>query len=218
MIAVLVLLAWYLIVAAPAPTEKTRVAFEAVQWTGLTSAAFALVALVILFLLAGNPARLAQNLARLESVLPSKLAGLLARVAEKFATGLAVVRRPGRLLVALLLSMPLWLSIAAGIWAVAEGFHLAVPFSGTFLVIAFLVIGVAIPTPGGVGGFHAMFRLAVTMFFGASDDAAVGAAIVLHLFTVGPTLLLGLLFAAHEGLNLAGMRTLANQADTEGTA
>jgi len=30
--------------------------------------------------------------------------------------------------------------------------------------------------------------------------------------------LLGLLFAAHEGLNLSGMRTLANQADTEGTA
>ena len=35
--------------------------------------------------------------------LPSTLAGLLARVAEKFARGLGAIRRPGRLLVALAL-------------------------------------------------------------------------------------------------------------------
>jgi uncharacterized membrane protein YbhN (UPF0104 family) len=184
----------------------------------LTAAAGALVALIVLFVLAGNPARLAESLARLERVLPSTLAGLLARVAEKFATGLGVIRRPGRLAVALALSFPLWLSIAAGIWAVAAAFHLAVPFAGTFLVIALLVVGVAVPTPGAVGGFHAAFRFAATTFFGAPDDASVGAAIVLHLFTVGPTLLLGLAFAAQEGLNVAGMRSLAKQADTEGTA
>jgi uncharacterized protein (TIRG00374 family) len=218
MVTVLVLLALYLIVLAPATTEQNHVAFEAVKWAGLTAASFALIALVILFLLARNPARLAQSLARLESVLPSKLAGLLARVAEKFATGLGVIRRPSRLLVALALSFPLWLSIAAGIWAVAVAFHLDVPFTGSFLVIALLVVGVAVPTPGAVGGFHEAFRLAATTFFGAPDDAAVGAAIVLHLFTVGPTLMLGLLFAAQEGLNLSGMRTLADQADTEGTA
>ena len=187
------------------------------KWAGLTAGAGALALLVVLFVLAGNPARLAESLTRLEAFLPSKLAGLLARVAEKFATGLGAIRKPGRLLVALMLSFPLWLSIGAGIWAVAIAFHLAVPFAGSFLVMALLVVGVAVPTPGAVGGFHAAFRFAATTFFGAPDDAAVGAAIVLHLFTVGPTLLLGLLFAAHEGLNLSGMRTLANQADTEGT-
>src|SRR4051812_31708880 len=143
---------------------------------------------------------------------------MLARVAEKFATGLGAVRKPGRLLVALALSFPLWLSIGLGIWAVARAFHLVVPFVGSFLVIALLVVGVAVPTPGAVGGFHAAFRFAATTFFGAPDDAAVGAAIVLHLFSVGPSLLLGLLFAAHVGLNVAGMRRLADQADREGTA
>lgn len=218
MVTVLVLLAAYVIFLAPATTPDNHMAFEAVKWAGLTAAAGAIVALVVLFVLAGHPARLAASLTRLESVLPSKLAGLLARVAEKFATGLGAIRRPGRLLVALALSFPLWLSIAAGIWAVAVAFNLAVPFVGSFLVIALLVVGVAVPTPGAVGGFHAAFRFAATTFFSAPDDAAVGAAIVLHLFTVGPTLILGLLFAAHEGLNLTGMRTLADQADTEGTA
>jgi glycosyltransferase 2 family protein len=203
---------------APEPTADNHTAFEAVKWAGLTAGAGALAALIVLFLLAGNPARLAQSLTRLEAVLPSTLAGLLARVAEKFAIGLGAIRRPGRLIVALMLSFPLWLSIGAGIWAAAAAFHLAVPFGGSFLIIALLVVGVAVPTPGAVGGFHAMFRFAATTFFAAPDDAAVGAAIVLHLFTVGPTLLLGLLFAAQEGLNLSGIRTLAGQADSEGTA
>jgi glycosyltransferase 2 family protein len=218
MVTVLALLAVYVIFLAPQTTSANHTAFEAVKWAGLTAGVAAVAALVVLFLLAGNPARLAQSLTRLEAVLPSTLAGLLARVAEKFATGLGAIRRPGRLFVALMLSFPLWLSIGAGIWAAAVAFHLAVPFTGSFLVMALLVVGVAVPTPGAVGGFHAMFRFAATTFFGAPDDAAVGAAIVLHLFTVGPTLLLGLMFAAQEGLNLSGMRTLAGQADSEGTA
>ena len=217
MITVLVLLAAYVMFLAPATTSANHTAFEAVKWAGMTAGAGAVALLVVLFVLAGNPTRLAESLTRLEAFLPSKLAGLLARVAEKFATGLGAIRKPGRLLVALMLSFPLWLSIGAGIWTVAVAFHLAVPFAGSFLVMALLVVGVAVPTPGAVGGFHAAFRFAATTFFGAPDDAAVGAAIVLHLFTVGPTLMLGLLFAAHEGLNLSGMRTLANQADTEGT-
>jgi uncharacterized protein (TIRG00374 family) len=218
MVTVLVLLAAYVIFLAPAPTASNHTAFEAVKWAGLTAGAGALFVLVVLFVLAGNPARLAESLTRLESMVPSRLAGLLARIAEKFATGLGAIRKPGRLFVALVLSFPLWLSIGAGIWAAAVAFHIAIPFVGSFLVIALLTVGVAVPTPGAVGGFHAAFRFAATTFFAAPNDTAVGAAIVLHLFTVGPTLLLGLLFAAQEGLNLSGMRTLADQADTEGTA
>jgi uncharacterized membrane protein YbhN (UPF0104 family) len=137
----------------------------------------------------------------------------MGRIAEKFATGLAAIRRQGRLVVALLWSFPLWLTIGLGIWAAAMAFRLDVPYTGSFLLTALLVIGVAVPTPGAVGGFHEAFRFGATMFFGAPNSAAVGAAIVLHAFSVGPSLLLGLFFAAQEGLNLAGMRQLADQAE-----
>src|SRR6185295_3322465 len=122
----------------------------------------------------------------------SALAGVIARVAEKFARGLGAVRRPGRLAVALLWSFPLWLTIAAGMWAVAVAFHIEMPFTGSFLLVALLVIGVAVPTPGAIGGFHEAFRVGSTVFFGAPDSAAVGAAIVAHLFSLGPALVLGL--------------------------
>ena len=101
-----------------------------------------------------------------------------------------------------------------GVWAVAVAFRLPMPFTGSFLLLALLVIGVAVPTPGAIGGFHEAFRLALTMFFGAAQDAAVGAAIVAHVFSIVPALLLGLFFAAQTGLNLSSMRRLANQAES----
>jgi len=213
MLTVLVLLAAYVFFFRPELATTNAVAFEAVKWAGGTAAAGAIAALIVFFVLAGNPARIGRTLSRLEQVLPSKLVGLLAGVAEKFATGLGVVRKPGRLLVALLLSVPLWLSIAAGIWTASVAFHLAIPFTGSFLMVALLVVGVAVPTPGAVGGFHAAYKFAATTFFHAPDDAAVGAAIVLHVLTIGPNVLLGLFFAAQAGLNIAVMKQLADQPD-----
>ncbi len=215
---VVALLASFIFVFDTGIGQANPTALVAIKWAGATAGGGALAALVVMFVLAGDPERLGRAMIRLEQVVPSTLAGLIARVAEKFARGLGAVRKPGRLFVALLWSFPLWLSIAVGMWAVAVAFHLAVPFTGSFLLVALLVIGVAVPTPGAIGGFHEAFRLGTTMFFGAADDAAVGAAIVAHVFSIGPALVLGLIFAAQTGLNLSSMRRLANEAESSRTA
>jgi hypothetical protein len=123
-------------------------------------------------------------------------------VARTFAEGFGVVRRPERLVAALAWSLVLWVAIGAGIWSVALAFGIAMPFTGGLLMLAPLVVGVAVPTPGGVGGFHEAFRLGATSFFGADNDTAVGAAIVLHAISVGPVTLAGLLFIVQDGLKL----------------
>src|SRR6185437_12199416 len=212
-VTVLILLASYVFFFGRDLGAANPALFTATKWAGATAGAGVFVVLAVLFVMAGDPARLGRAFTRLEQVLPSALAGLIAKIAEKFAIGLGAIRRPGRLFVALVWSFPLWLSIGLSIWAVAMAFHLAVPFTGSFLLIALLVIGVAVPTPGAIGGFHEAFRIGATMFYGAPDDAAVGAAIVLHLFSVGPALVLGLFFAAQAGLNVAGMRRLADRAE-----
>src|SRR5262245_19411259 len=211
LITVLVLLAVYVFVFDRDLMTTNSVAVVWLKWIGATAGFGSLAAFIVLFVLSGDPERIGRTLRRLEHVAPSKLAGLLARVAEKFARGLGVIRRPRRLFVALVWSFPLWLSIAAGLWAVAIAFGIALPFSGSFLIIALLSVGVSVPTPGAVGGFHAAYRYGATSFFGASEDAAVGAAIVAHVLSQGPSLLLGLFFAAQEGLNLAGMQRLARE-------
>jgi uncharacterized protein (TIRG00374 family) len=217
-VTVLALLASFVFVFGKDLAGVNPTGFALVKWAGASAALVSSSALVVLFVLAGDPERLGRAMTRLEQVLPSTLAGMIARIAEKFARGLGAIRRPGRLLAALAWSLPLWLCIALGIWSMAMAFRLAIPFTGSFLMIALLTLGVAVPTPGAVGGFHEAFRVGATAFYGAPDEAAVGAAIVLHLFSIGPSLLLGLLFAAREGLNIGTMQRLADQAEQGHTA
>ena len=88
-------------------------------------------------------------------------------------------------------SIVLWVAIAAASGRSSVAFGIAMPFTGAWLMLAPLVVGVAVPTPGGVGGFHEAFRLGATAFFGADNNTAVGAAIVLHAISVGPVMIVG---------------------------
>ncbi len=215
---VIALLVLYVFVFGRGIQQAHPSVFAGLEWTAATAAVTAIVGLLVLFLMAGNPQRLRRTIERVTRMLPATVAGAIAHLAEKFATGLAVIRQPSRLALSLALSVPLWLTIAAGIWGVAMAFQIRVPFTGAFLIIAFLSLGVAVPTPGAVGGFHAAFRYGATTFFDARDESAVGAAIVAHLFSIAPSLLLGLLFAAQEGLSVAGMRHLADEVEPESAA
>ena len=72
-----------------------------------------------------------------------------------------------------------------------------------------MVLGVSVPTPAGVGGFHAAFQVGVTGFYAAPVDAAVGAALVLHALSFGPVTLLGIAWMARDGLTLRSAVDLA---------
>ena len=159
--------------------------------------------LVVLFFLAGHPGTLDRLTRGVARILPARLADRAGRLVRTFAEGLAMVRQPGRLLAAIGLSLPLWLSIALGIWLVTRAFHIEMPYTGSFLIVALLVVGVAVPTPGAVGGFHYFYRLGATAFFAASNDRAVGAALVLHAVSFVPVAIAGLILLAQEGLSLS---------------
>ena len=205
LLAVLLLLLAFLIWFDPGVESRDSVLFSAIRFGGLVMAPVALGALLLMFFMAGHPERLQAWLLKAEAVLPVRAASAIARVARTFAEGFAVVRRPERLVAALAWSVVLWVAIAAGVWSVAIAFGIAMPFTGGWLMIAPLVVGVAVPTPGGVGGFHEAFRLGATSFFGADNDNAVGAAIVLHAISVGPVTLAGLLFILQDGLKLGAI-------------
>ena len=209
LVTVLVLFGVFVLVVDPATLSGDPALYGRVKTGGLVAAAGAVAGLVVFFFLAGHPERLGQWALKFERVLPARLAGLVARLVEAFAQGLAVMRQPARLLVSLVLSLPLWLSIAAGIWVTSRAFHMTFGFLGSFLVMTLLVVGVAMPTPGQVGGFHAMYKVAVVEFLGVPTTTAVGAAIVLHAISFVPVTLLGLYFMAREGLSVGRMRELA---------
>ena len=212
MVTVLALFAVFVLAADPATMSAHPARLAQVQAGGLVAAALAAAALTVAFVAAGHPERLGRWALRIERVLPARLARMVAAFVESFTQGLGVLRQPRRLLVSLALSIPLWLSIAAGIWLTSLAFHITFPFVGSFLVMTILVVGVAMPTPGAVGGFHAAYQIGVQSFFGAPDDRAIGAAIVLHAVSFVPVTLLGLFFMARDGLSLSRAQALAGRA------
>src|SRR3954465_4235223 len=206
---VLMLFAWFVFGSASATIAGDPAKLALVKFGGAIAAISAVGGLLVLFGLAGHPERLGRAALRVERVLPARVAGIVAGLVETFAQGLAVMRDPARLATALVLSFPMWMSIAAGIWLTSRAFHITFPYQGSFLVMTVLVAGVAAPTPGGLGAFHAAYQFAVTAFFGATVDRAIGAAIVLHALSFVPVTLVGLVFMAREGLTFGSARAIA---------
>ena len=215
LVAVLMLLAAYLLWFDPGMAARDSVVFEAIRFGGLAMAPVAVAALGVMFFMAGHPERLHGWVLKIEHVLPARLAAVIARLAQTLAEGFAVVRRPERLLAALAWSLVLWAVISIGTWTVALAFGIAMPFTGAWLMLAPLVVGVAVPTPGGVGGFHEAFRIGATSFFGADNDTAVAAAIVLHAASFVPVVVVGLWFTVQDGLRLGGIEQIATRGDDE---
>jgi uncharacterized protein (TIRG00374 family) len=211
LITVLMLFAWFVLTAGPGVVSGDPAQFARVKFGGLLAAGAALAGAGLLFALAGHPERMGRIALSIERILPAKLAQVLARFVETFAQGLAVMRQPRRMLVALALSIPLWLALATGIWLTSQAFHITFPYQASFLVMTILVVGVAVPTPGAVGGFHLAYQIAVQAFFNAPLDRAVGAAILLHAISFVPVTVLGIVFMAGEGLTLGGARKLAEE-------
>lgn len=213
LVTVLLLFGVFVVFVDPATLAGDPALYGQVKLGGLIAAAGAAAGLVLFFVLAGHPERLGTLALQAERVLPARLARVVARLVQTFAEGLAVMRQPGRLAVSLLLSLPLWLSIAGGIWVTSRAFHMTFGFLGSFLVMTLLVVGVAMPTPGQVGGFHAMYKVAVVEFLGAPVATAVGAAIVLHAVSFVPITILGLIYMAREGLSFGQMQAMARRQD-----
>ncbi len=209
---VLLLFAAFVFTVGPGVISGDPGQLARVKVGGGMAALASVVGLGVLFALAGHPERLGRAALQIERVLPARLARIVARFVETFARGLAVLRDPARLVAALALSFPMWMSIAAGIWLTSLAFHITYPYPASFLVMTILVVGVAAPTPGAIGGFHAAYIFAVTTFFGVPADRAAAAALVLHAISFVPVTLVGIVFMMREGLTLAGARRLAKEA------
>jgi len=211
-VTVLTLLGLFVVFFDPGLDHVNRAVYGTVKVSGLMGAIAAAGILLILALNAVRPALTHRVIDVLFRPLPHRLRDRIARLVYGLLDGLAVTRDPGRLARAVALSFPLWLSIAAGIWLVTLAFHMTIPYTGSFLIVALLVVGVAVPTPGAVGGFHEFFRIGAAVFYGVPNDRAVGAAIVLHALSFGPVTLLGGLFMVQDGLDLARMRRIGEEA------
>lgn len=207
LVAVLSLFTLWRVLPGPANARE----IEGVTAAVILAAVAGLTALAATFLLAGHAERVGAFANVLTRFLPARAALAITGFIQKFARGLAIMRRPGPLLGALALSLSLWASIGLTTWLTSRAFGITFPFPASFLLSVFLVVGVAVPTPGGIGGFHAAYAFAVTRLFDASQEQAVACAIVLHAVSFVPVTLVGLGIMAQAGLTIQRARLAAEQ-------
>lgn len=197
LITVLGLFALYILIQPPSETQPTSGLMQAVTLGGVVAAAIGIGLLALLFALHANAQRVLSTLDRLLKHAPRWIATRIGGFLINFSDGLAVMRAPARHLVLIgVQSLVVWLLIALGFHLTQMAFSIDLPFETTFLLIVFLVVGEAIPTPGLVGGFHAFYVLALGQIYGVDHTTAVAAAIAAHALTTLPVLVLGSFFSA----------------------
>lgn len=203
LITVLVLFALYLFVLpAPAAQVESRLT-RLVTLGGAAAFAAALGVLGFLLALHANAERVTATLERWLARAPKVVAEPASRILRAFSFGLAVLRAPLPQLAKIALqSIAIWLLIALGFHLNHVAFGIQLPFHATFLLMAFLVVGVAIPTPGMVGGFHAFYLLALAEVYSVPRATAAAAAVAAHALSNLPVLACGLLLLGREGLSL----------------
>jgi uncharacterized protein (TIRG00374 family) len=119
-----------------------------------------------------------------------------------FLDGLRVLQRPRDLIITAVASIFMWYVICWQVRFTLLAFGIDLPLRAAYLIVTMAVIGLAVPTPGGVGGFHKATQIGMTLFFGIGLNEATGIAIAYHAICFVPITIIGLLCLPLLGVNL----------------
>jgi len=132
-----------------------------------------------------------------------------------FLDGLRVLQRPRDLIITTVASIFMWYVICWQVRFTLLAFDVDLPLRAAYLIVTMAVIGLAVPTPGGVGGFHKATQVAMTLFFGIGLNEATGIAIAYHAICFVPITIIGLFCVPLLGVNLREVDSVEPEATGE---
>jgi glycosyltransferase 2 family protein len=136
---------------------------------------------------------------RMVAFLPERFRGRGRHFLDHVLDGLSVVHDPRQLLRLLLWGLGVWLAAAVQTDMLARAFSIKLGVPGAFVLMTVGGLGLAIPTPGGVGGFHAATQFALVRLFGVDVGLATAFALVHHAVCFFPITIAGLSYAGSVG-------------------
>jgi uncharacterized protein (TIRG00374 family) len=123
-------------------------------------------------------------------------------VFDTMSDGLQGMRRPSQLLPTAIWSVAIWVAIVASVWTCFQAARLDLPVTAALCVIAFIGLGVSLPSsPGFIGVIQAATVLALS-FFGIGKADALGFSLLMHASQFVPVTLWGLLLLVVEHVSL----------------
>ena len=144
-----------------------------IKWAAAIMLAVDVVGISVLVAIVTIPIRFRRLIERLAARWPGIQARLL-RAFETFLHGLDGIRARGHVMPIILWTVVVWLIPATTAWTGLRAANLALPWLAGWVVLAFVGLGVSIPSaPGYVGVFHAAALLAVRVF-GVGEAEGLG--------------------------------------------
>jgi uncharacterized protein (TIRG00374 family) len=140
--------------------------------------------------------------------IPERLQGRVQDFIQAFFAGLAAMRSKKNLTIATLLSIPIWTTYALGTYAALQACAIDAPFSASWVVLAFVGIGVSLPSaPGFVGTFQ-FFTVAALALFSVDQQTAFGFSLLHHLAQYIPVTLFGWILLIKEQMSLGDLAAI----------
>jgi len=173
----------------------------------LTTVGLAIAIAVVVFLLRHRSA----TVSRLARLAPHRFRGRAESFLQHLLDGLEVLRSPLRLAEIALWSFGLWLIIGLQVVLLAWAFGIPMNLGQAFAVIAVSVVGLAVPTPAGVGGFHAAIQFGLVHFLAVDPATATAFALVHHAICFFPITAVGLAYMGGVGISLRRVRALEGE-------
>ena len=191
---------WFVL---PRPPEEQPNHWVTMLRLGAVAATVALVVLGALLLwLHARGDTAAARIQQLLGRAPRWLATRATSLTRSFANGLDVLRAPPHTWAWIgMQSVVVWGLTALSLHLVQLAFGITLPLQATLLLLGFVIVGESIPTPGLVGGFHALYLLGLTEVYGIDRQTAAAAVVAAHAVINLPPLFVGAAFLPREGLH-----------------
>ena len=94
----------------------------------------------------------------------------------------------------------IWVIITGSLWTFLQAYGIPLSFYSTLVILGAATLGVAFPTPGGVGGVQLTLSFTLVQLFGVATETADAAAVGFQALVLVPSILIGLPFLWREGL------------------
>lgn len=180
--------------ASPATSRK----FVVIQSIGVIAALAVVSLLAILTSLYFFHHRLRPLVEKISRILPRKFRDSAMRMFDGFVGSLRLVHHPVAFARVVILTAVIWLCLTSQFYFVARAVHHPLPFSAGFFVTGMTILGLMIPTPGGIGGFHKACQIALTGFYGFAINASVAFALIFHVVGTAPVVMTGIALFTKE--------------------
>jgi uncharacterized protein (TIRG00374 family) len=148
-------------------------------------------------------------------LIPRRLASRVNSFVHRFLDGLLFLQEPRSIFVVIASSAGVWFLYILMIWASLVAFGLeGIGLAGATVVQTISSIGVAIPTPGATGSYHAFTAQTLTRLFGVNAATALSFATVTHAASYVAVSIVGLWYVFRDNFSLK--ETLVRQDQPEG--